>query len=125
MPVDTVRTVADANMVDPVEHDLELTVSALKDGPTDLGLAGGLVEIERWQARIDGSDAPALQEVGAALAELRGELESDTPDAGVIAGLMRRLGAMAKTAAVDQPEGNLRSRLLELGNLLESGAAEV
>ena len=59
------------------------------------------------------------------MAELRGELESDAPDAGVVAGLMRRLGGMAKAAAVDQPEGNLRSRLLELGNLLESGAAEV
>ena len=116
---------ADDNFADPVEHDLELTVSALKDGPTDLGIAGGLVEIQRWQDRIDGSEAPALQEVGAALAELRGELEGDTPDAGVIADLMRRLGEMAKTAAADQPEGNLRSRLVELGNLLESGAAEV
>jgi len=123
--VGTVRTVADADRVDPIEHDLELTVSALKDGPTDLGLTGGLIEIERWQQRIDGSAAPALEEVGAALAELRGELESDTPDSGVIAGLMRRLGGMAKAAAVDQPEGNLRSRLRELANLLESGAAEV
>lgn len=125
MAVGTVRTVADADGFDPIEHDLELTVSALKDGPTDLGLTGGLIEIERWQQRIDGSDAPALEEVGAALAELRGELESDTPDSGVIAGLMRRLGGMAKAAAVDQPEGNLRSRLRELANLLESGAAEV
>jgi hypothetical protein len=116
---------ADADGFDPLEHDLELTVSALKDGPTDLGIAGGLVEIERWQERIDGSNAPALEEVGAALAELRGELESDAPDAAVLAGLMRRLGGMAKAAAVDQPEGNLRSRLLELGNLLESGAAEL
>jgi len=116
---------ADADRVDPVEHDLELTVSALKDGPTDLGITGGLVEIERWQERIDGSNAPALEEVGAALAELRGELESDTPDAGVIKDLMTRLGGMATAAAADQPEGNLRTRLLELGHLLESGAAEV
>ena len=78
-------------MVDPVEHDLELTVSALKDGPADLGITGGLVEIQRWQERIDGTDAPALEEVGAALAELRGELESDAPDDGVIGDLMRRL----------------------------------
>jgi hypothetical protein len=117
--------VADPESVDPVEHDLELTVSALKDGPTDLGIAGGLIEIERWQQRLDGSGAPALEEIGAALAELRGELESDAPDAGTIAGLMRRLGAMAKGAAVDQPDGNLRRRLEELGNLLDSGAAEV
>ena len=116
---------ADEQGTDPVEHDLELTVSALKDGPTDLGIAGGLIEVERWQERLDGSGAPAVEEVGAALAELRGELESDTPDAGTIADLMRRLGAMAKAAAVDQPDGNLRSRLTELGNLLESGAAEV
>ena len=116
---------ADADFVDPIEHDLELTVSALKDGPADLGLTGGLVEIKRWQQRIDGSNAPALEEVGAALAELRGELESDAPDSGVIAGLMRRLGGMAKAAAADQPEGNLRSRLRELANLLESGAAEI
>ena len=109
---------------DPIEHDLELTVSALKDGPLDLGITGGIIEIERWQQHIDASDAPALQEVGAALAELRGELESDAPDATTIADLMRRLGGMAKAAAVDQPEGNLHSRLKELGNLLEAGAAE-
>ena len=109
----------------PVEHDLELTVSALKDGVLDLGIQGGLVEIRRWEGQLADSGAPALVEIGAALAELRGELESDTPDAGVIKGLMTRLGGMATAAAADQPEGNLRSRLLELGHLLESGAAEV
>src|SRR5690242_3901029 len=109
---------------DPVEHDLELSVSALKDGPAALGIPGALVEIRRWQERIDGTDAPALEEIGAALAELRGELESDTPDGGVIADLLRRLSTMTLAAAADQPEGNLRSRLEELGNLLRSGAAE-
>ena len=109
---------------DPAEHDLELTVSALKDGPAALGIPGALVEIRRWQDRIDGTDAPALEEIGAALAELRGELESDVPNADVIADLMRRLSAMTLTAAADQPVGNLRSRLEELGNLLRSGAAE-
>ena len=44
---------------DPAEHDLELTVSALKDGPAALGIPGALVEIRRWQERIDGTDAPA------------------------------------------------------------------
>jgi len=109
---------------DPAEHDLELTVSALKDGPAALGIPGALVEIRRWQDRIDGTDAPALEEIGAALAELRGELESDVPNADVVADLMRRLSAMTLTAAADQPAGNLRSRLEELGNLLRSGAAE-
>lgn len=109
---------------DPAEHDLELTVSALKDGPAALGIPGALVEIRRWQDRIDGTDAPALEEIGAALAELRGELESDVPNADVIADLMRRLSAMTLTAAADRPVGNLRSRLEELGNLLRSGAAE-
>ena len=101
---------------DPTEHDLELTVSALKDGP--------LVEIRRWQERLDGTDAPALEEIGAALAELRGEVESDAPDDAVITDLMRRLSAMTLTAAADQPAGNLRSRLEELGHLLGEGAAE-
>ena len=110
---------------DPTQHDLELTVSALKDGPLALGIPGALVEIRRWQERIDASDAPALQEVGAALAELRGELESDTPDVTVLVDLMRRLGAMTLAAAADQPDGNLRRRLEELGHLLDSGAAEV
>src|SRR5690349_6602469 len=110
---------------DPAEHDLELTVSALKDGPVALGIPGALVEIRRWQERIDGTDAPALEEIGAALAELRGELESDAPDSDVVAGLLRRLGAMTLAAAVDQPEGDLRRRLEELGHLLDSGAAEV
>ena len=109
---------------DPAEHDLELTVSALKDGPAALGIPGALIEIRRWQDRIDGTDAPALEEIGAALAELRGELESDVPNADVVADLMRRLSAMTLTAAADQPAGNLRSRLEELGNLLRSGAAE-
>jgi hypothetical protein len=109
---------------DPAEHDLELTVSALKDGPAALGIPGALVEIQRWQERIDGTDAPALEEIGAALAELRGELESDAPSGDVLADLMRRLSAMTLAAATDQPEGNLRNRLQELGNLLRSGAAE-
>ena len=109
---------------DRTEHDLELTVSALKDGPAALGIPGALVEIRRWQERIDGTDAPAIEEIGAALAELRGELESDAPDGAVVADLLRRLGAMTLAAAADQPEGNLRSRLEELGHLLDSGAAE-
>jgi hypothetical protein len=110
---------------DPAEHDLELTVSALKEGPAALGIPGALVEIRRWQERIDGTDAPALEEIGAALAELRGELESDAPDDGVVSDLMHRLSTMTLTAAADQPEGNLRSRLQELGHLLGTGAAEV
>jgi hypothetical protein len=111
-------------MTDPVEHDLELTTSALKAGPTDLGFAGGVLEIERWQDRLDGSDEPALQELGAVLAELRGELESDEPDPVVLADLMRRLGSMTQEIAAAQPEGETRSRLLELAHLLTSGAAE-
>lgn len=110
---------------DAAEHDLELTVSALKDGPGALGIPGALVEIRRWQERIDGTDAPALEEIGAALAELRGELESDAPDDGVVGDLMHRLSTMTLAAAADQPEGNLRSRLQELGHLLGTGAAEV
>jgi hypothetical protein len=122
---DPAASVPDPAVPDPTEHDLELTVSALKDGPIALGIPGGLLEIGRWQERIDGSDAPALQEIGAVLAELRGELASDAPDTAVLTGLMRRLGAMTLAAAADQPEGNLRSRLEELGHLLDSGAAEV
>ena len=110
---------------DPAEHDLELTVSALKEGPAALGIPGALVEIQRWQDRIDGTDAPALQEIGAALAELSGELESDTPDATVLTDLRRRLAAMTLTAAQDQPEGNLRRRLEELGHLLDAGATDL
>jgi hypothetical protein len=115
---------SDPGRPDPGEHDLELTVSALKDGPAALGIPGALVEIRRWQERIDGTDAPALQEIGATLAELRGELESDAPDGAVLTDLLRRLGAMTLAAAEDQPEGNLRSRLEELGHLLDSGAGE-
>jgi hypothetical protein len=110
---------------DPVEHDLELTTSALKDGPTALGLAGGVLEINRWLDRIDGTNAPAVEEIGAVLVELRGELQSDAPDTAVIADLMRRLAERTLAAADDQPEGNLRSRLQELGHLLTSGAGEL
>src|SRR6185312_358809 len=90
---------ADPVTPDPAEHDLELTVSALKDGPAALGIPGALVEIRRWQERIAGTDAPAIEEIGAALAELRGELESDAPDGAVVADLLRRLGAMTLAAA--------------------------
>jgi hypothetical protein len=111
-------------MTDPVEHDVELTVSALKGGPAALGLTGGLVELDRWEERLAAADAPALREIGAALAELRGELTSDVPDADVLADLLRRLGERTLAVAADQPAGELRSRLTELGHLLRQGAAE-
>ena len=43
----------------------------------------------------------------------------------MIGDLLRRLGARTLAVAQDQPDGNLRSRLQELGNLLTSGAAEL
>ena len=76
----------------PVEHDLELTVSALKEGVLDLGIPGGLVEIRRWEGQLAASGAPALVEIGAALAELRGELESDSPDTATVSALLLDLG---------------------------------
>lgn len=102
----------------PVEHDLELTVSALKDGVLDLGIPGGLVEVRRWEEALGASGAPALIEIGGELAELRGELESDTPDTVAVSRLLLDLGG--RTLAVAEPldPGDTRSRLLELGNLL-------
>lgn len=105
-------------MTGPVEHDLELTVSALKDGVLDLGLAGGLIEVRRWEDALAGSEAPALQEVGAGLAELRGELESDEPDTGAVSALLLSLGGRTLAIAEAFEPGDVRSRLLELGNLL-------
>lgn len=102
----------------PVGHDLELTVSALKDGVLDLGLPGGLVEVRRWEEALAGSDAPALTEIGAGLAELRGELESDQPDTGAVAALLSSLGRRTLAIAETLDEGDTRSRMLELGNLL-------
>jgi len=101
-----------------MEHNVELTVSALKVGALDLGIPGGLVEIRRWEDALAGSEAPALMEIGAGLAELRGELESDQPDTAVVSRLLLDLGQ--RTLAVSEPleEGDLRSRLFELGNLL-------
>ncbi len=58
-------------MIEPVGHDLELTTNALKAGPTALGIAGGLVEIQRWQERFDATDAPALEKIGNMLAVCR------------------------------------------------------
>lgn len=102
----------------PVEHDLELTVSALKDGVLDLGIAGGLVEVRRWEEALGASGAPALVEIGGGLAELRGELESDTPDTVAVSRLLLDLGG--RTLAVAEPldPGDARLRLVELGNLL-------
>lgn len=102
----------------PVEHDLELTVSALKDGVLDLGLSGGLIEVRRWEQALAGSDAPALAEVGAGLAELRGELESDEPDTGAVAALLLSLGERTLAIAETLDPGDTRSRMRELGNLL-------
>lgn len=102
----------------PVEHDLELTVSALKDGVLDLGIPGGLVEVRRWEEALGASGAPALVEIGGGLAELRGELESDTPSSTVVAALLADLGQRTLTVAGTLDPGDTRSRLLELGNLL-------
>ncbi len=112
-------------MSDPVKHDLELTVSALKAGPTDLGAAGGRLEIDRWTDRLAEADTPELQRIGTSLAELRAQLDSAEPDAGTVTRLMRELGQLSRTAAEQQGEGETRSRLTELGNLLVEGAAEV
>jgi hypothetical protein len=102
----------------PIEHDLELTVSALKEGVLDLGIPGGLVEIRRWEEALGASGAPALVEVGAGLAELRGELESDTPDTDVVSALLLSLGRRTLAIGETMDPGDVRSRLLELGNLL-------
>jgi hypothetical protein len=102
----------------PVEHDLELTVSALKDGVLDLGIAGGLVEIRRWEGQLAASGAPALVEIGAGLAELRGELESDAPDTTTVAALLRDLGRRTLTVGETLDEGDTRRAVIELGNLL-------
>ena len=101
-----------------MEHDLELTVSALKDGVADLGIEGGLIEVRRWEEQLGSSGAPALAEIGAGLAELRGEMESDQPDIGVVSRLLLDLGQRVLAVTEDQPAGDVRSRLLELGNLL-------
>lgn len=102
----------------PIEHGLELTVSALKDGALDLGLHGGLTEIRRWEDLLAGSDAPALTEVAAGLAELRGELESEAPDTAVVADLLRRLGGQTLAVAEPLEPGDTQRALRELGNLL-------
>jgi len=102
------------------EHDLELTVSALKDGAASLGFAGGVVEINRWLDRLDTSDAPALEEIGGLLVELRGELESDAPDGQVIARLLGELGGRTLAIAKLEPAGPARSRLTELGHQLST-----
>ena len=102
----------------PVEHDLELTVSALKDGVLDLGLSGGLVEIRRWEDQLAASEAPALVEIGGGLAELRGELESDAPDTGAVSALLLDLGRRTLAVGEALDEGDVRRKVLELGNLL-------
>ena len=93
-------------------------MSALKVGALDLGIPGGLIEVRRWEETLGSSGAPALVEIGAGLAELRGELESDEPSITAVAALLSDLGARTLAVAADQPDGDLRSRLLELGNLL-------
>ena len=102
----------------PVEHDLELTVSALKDGVLDLGIPGGLVEVRRWEDQLAASGAPALIEIGAGLAELRGELESDAPDTGAVSALLLDLGRRTLAVGEALDEGDVRRKVLELGNLL-------
>jgi hypothetical protein len=100
------------------EHDLDLTISALKDGVLDLGIPGGLVEIRRWEGQLAASGAPALVEIGAGLAELRGELESDAPDTEAVSALLLDLGRRTLDVATALDEGEVRNRVQELGNLL-------
>ena len=102
----------------PVEHDLELTVSALREGVLDLGIPGGLVEVRRWEDQRGASEAPALVEIGAGLAELRGALESDEPDTGAVSALLLDLGRRTLAVGEALDEGDVRRRLMELGNLL-------
>lgn len=86
---------------------------------------------EGWWRSSGGSGAssprtpPALEDVGAALAELRGELESDDPHHRVVAGLLRQTGESCVGIAKLEPEGDMRRLLSALGNLLLEGAAEV
>lgn len=101
-----------------MDHDVELTVSALKDGVLDLGIPGGLVEVRRWEEVLAASEAPALVEIGGGLAELRGELESDTPDTLAVARLLLDLGGRTLAVAETLDPGEARNRLQELGNLL-------
>lgn len=63
--------------------------------------------------------------MSAALAELRGELESDDPDSQVLTRLLRQLSESSVAISKMEPEGGKRSLLAELGNLLIEGAAEV
>lgn len=109
----------------PVEHDLELTVSALKDGVLDLGISGGLVEIRRWEGQLAASGAPALVEIAGGLAELRGELESDSPDTATISALLLDLGRRTLAVGETLDEGATRRALVELGNLLVREAETV
>ena len=112
-------------MSEPVEHDLELSVSALKDGPTDLGIAGGRLELGRWTERLAGSDDAALARLGSDLSKLDSQLASGNPDAATVADLLRRIGTATLEAAQSQVGGGAQVRLRELGNLLTEGAAEI
>ena len=57
------RLTQEDDVTHSVEHDLELTTSALDAGVAALG-QGGANEIDRWVQRLEGSDYPQAGQVG-------------------------------------------------------------
>lgn len=105
-------------MVDKNSHDLDLTVSALKDGVTDLGADGGLIELGRWVEQLADADDPDLQAIGRDLGQLEEQLRGGSPDAAIVSGLLTRVGEGTVTAAGSAADPEVARKLRELGNLL-------
>ena len=111
-------------MAHSVEHDLELTTSALESGVADLG-EGGTNEIDRWVQRLEGSDYTEAAEIRDALTELRAQVTSGSPDAGRVSELLRSLSVAAKAGEEQADDDATRSRLRELAGLLDREAGSV
>ncbi len=94
------------------------TIAALQGGVTAIPAEAAVANIEGWQAQLEGSDDPAVQELASQLGELSTALQADTLDGAAIGGLLVSLGEGTIAAAGGD------AGLTELGGLLtEAGSS--
>ena len=105
---------------------VEETVSTLQSGLTNVPLEAALANITGWQAALEASEDPALQDLGGLLNDLAAELQAETINPAEVGGLLTSLGegtTLAAEDAGDDPLAELGTLLAQAGASLVSGDA--
>lgn len=103
---------------------VEETLGLLENGLTEAPLDAALTNIGNWQVTLEGSDDPALQELGGLLGDLSTELQAETINPAEVGALLTSIGegtSAAAESAGDDGLANLGSLLSEAGSSLASG----